>query len=118
MPRDAPVTRATLPVRSPMRAMVDRRLAGRPRASAAAPAAALADPRGILPAPPEEAEEIASLTEAPAHELPVAQHLRAERDHLARPEVEAAVEPVHRVEDLGARQVRIAERALLHARGV
>src|SRR5262249_17454176 len=72
IPRDAPVTRATLPVRL-----------------------ATAIRRRPLRAPAEEAEEVAALAEPPAHELAVAQHGRAEGDHLPRAAVEAPIEDVH-----------------------
>src|SRR5580765_846581 len=95
MPREAPVTSATRPV---------SRLMNGPARS--------------LPARAEEAEEVAPLAEPPPHHLAVPQHLRGERDHLARPEVEAAVELVERSEDLGPREMRIAQGALLDARPV
>src|SRR6185295_15658329 len=80
MPRDAPVTRATRPVSR----LMD-------------------EPRRALPAGVEKAEEVASLPEPPPQHVAVAQHLRGERDDLARPEVEAAAELVERSQELGPR---------------
>ena len=62
----------------------------------------------------EEAEELPPLGEAAAHDVAVAQHLGAERDHLARAEVEAPVYLIHRAVDLGARKMRVADGAHLH----
>src|SRR5262245_40152944 len=64
MPREAPVTRATLPVNGGI---------GRD-----------------LPAGAEEAEEVAAFAEPTGHHAPVAEHVRGEREHLARAEVEPA----------------------------
>src|SRR5882724_5070077 len=68
--------------------------------------------RSVLP---EEAQEVAALAEATAHDLAVAHHLARQRDHLARPEVETPVEEIQRLEDLGPRQMRVADGALLDA---
>src|SRR5258706_13043910 len=64
---------------------------------------------------PQEAEELATLAKTALHQLPVTQHLCRHQRHLLRAEVEAPVDALDRGEDLGVRQVRIAERALLHA---
>src|SRR5262249_61782484 len=77
--------------------------------------AASASRRRELPTMAEEAEELIAFGEAASHHPAVPQHLRAERDHLARAEVEAAVHLVHRAVDLRARQVRIADGAHLAA---
>src|SRR5262249_5776308 len=77
--------------------------------------AASASRRRELPTMAEEAEELIAFGEAASHHPAVPQHLRAERDHLARAEVEAAVHLVHRAVDLRARQVRLADGAPLEA---
>src|SRR5438046_8143691 len=63
----------------------------------------------------QEAEELAALAQAALQRVPVPQHLHRHHRHLARPEVEAAVEALDGREDLRIGQVRIAERRLLHA---
>src|SRR5262245_9094427 len=77
--------------------------------------AASASRRRELPTMVEEAEELIAFGEAASHHPAVPQHLRAERDHLARAEVEAPVHLVHRAVDLRARQVRIADGTHLEA---
>src|SRR3989475_2285035 len=69
--------------------------------------------RGLLTAARQEAHEVQPLAEPALHDRAVAQHLPAEDEDLARPEVEAPVERLERAEDLGARQVRIADHARL-----
>src|SRR5262245_27809462 len=66
----------------------------------------------------EEAEELAALGQTPTTDRSVPSHLLQEAEDLAGPEVEAAIEALDRGEDLGARQVRIAEYARLNARVV
>src|SRR5262250_2861746 len=63
----------------------------------------------------EKAQELIALGEAAPHHPPIPQHLRAERDHLARAEVEAPIRLVHRAVDLRPRQVRVADGAHLQA---
>jgi len=79
------------------------------------PAPPCGHPGAGRPALPEEAQEVAALAKAPAQDLSVAHHLPRQRDHLARPEVEAPVEEIHRLEDLRPRQMRVADGALLDA---
>src|SRR6266481_4112892 len=66
----------------------------------------------------EEAEKLIALGEAPTQHGAVAQHLGAQRDHLARTEVEAPVHFVDRAIDLRPREMRVADGAHLHARVV
>src|SRR5690349_20493193 len=70
------------------------------------------------PVAAQEAQEVPSLREAPLHPLPVADDFGGEREHLARAEVEAAVELIHRAEDLRPREVRVADHAHQHPRAV
>src|SRR4029450_2510707 len=72
----------------------------------------------LRPVRAQELEELAALRESAAHHLTVADHLRGQGEHLPGAEVEAAVEVVHRAEDLGAREMRVAEGAHLPARAV
>src|SRR4029077_9420485 len=70
------------------------------------------------PVAAQAAEEVPSLREPPLHHLPVADHLGGEREHLARAEVEAAVELIHRAEDLPPPEVRVTDHAHLPPRAV
>src|SRR5262249_9802835 len=75
--------------------------------------AASASRRRELPTMAEEAEELIAFGEAASHHPAVPQHFGAERDHLARAEVETAVHLVPRAGDLRARQGRVAHGAHL-----
>src|SRR4029077_5601214 len=70
------------------------------------------------PVAAQAAEEVPSLREPPLHDLAVADHLGGEREHLARAEVEAAVELIHRAEDLRGGEGGGADRAHPQARAV
>src|SRR6266545_2690509 len=74
--------------------------------------------RGFQPMLAEEAEELIALGEAPAQHGTVAQHLGAQRDHLARAEVEAPVHFLDGAIDLRPGEMRVADGARLHARVV
>src|SRR5207247_1317366 len=74
--------------------------------------------RRLLTPPRQEAHELQSLAEPALHHRAIAQHLGTERDELARPEIEPAVERLDGLEDLRARQMRIAEHAGLRAASV
>src|SRR5204863_7540589 len=65
-----------------------------------------------------EAEELHALAESSAHDRGVAEHPPHHRHDLPRPEVEAAVEGLHRVEDLRLAETRVVEGGDLHAVGV
>src|SRR5712691_8929194 len=71
--------------------------------------------RGAHPPRRQEAEELDAVPEPPCEHLPVPRHLAHDRKDLPRPEVEAPVERLHRGEDLGMGEVRVAQRASLDA---
>lgn len=59
-------------------------------------------PRRSLPMSAEKPQELSPFRQASLHDPAVAEHLGAEGEHLAWAEIEAAIELVHRAEDLGA----------------
>src|SRR2546422_1011673 len=71
--------------------------------------------RGARPPRRQEAEELDAVPEPPREHLPVPRHLAHDREDFPRPEVEAPVERLHRGEDLGMGEVRVAQRASLDA---
>src|SRR5258705_227776 len=71
--------------------------------------------RGGLPAFTKEGKELHAFAQAPLHHVEIAQHLRDDRADLAGPEVEPAVEGLHRLEDLLVAEVRVVKRRYLEA---
>src|SRR5437870_3494374 len=71
----------------------------------------------IFAGPPrgQEADELGTLPEPPREHPPVPRHLARNREELPRSEIEASVERLHGVEDLGMGEVRVAQRAPLNA---
>ena len=63
----------------------------------------------------QEGEELDALAQAPLHHLRAADHLADDRGDLRRAEIEAPVEILDRMEDLGVAQMRIMQRRDLHA---
>src|SRR5207249_10656847 len=74
-------------------------------------------PPPIFAGPPcgQEAGELGTLPEPPREHAPVPRHLARNREELPRSEIEASVERLHGVEDLGMGEVRVAQRAPLNA---
>src|SRR5215472_19219911 len=64
---------------------------------------------------PQELEELDALAQAAAHHLRALDHLGEQGGDLAAPEIEAFVECLERLEDLGMRQVRVVQGRDLHA---
>ena len=71
--------------------------------------------RRRLVALPQELEELHALAQAALHHLRAAHHLADDRGDLRRAEIEAPVEGLDAVEDLGVRQMRVVQRRDLHA---
>ena len=67
------------------------------------------------PALAQELEELDAFAQAALHHVGAADHLADDRADLAGPEVEALVEGLHRVEDLGVAEMRIVQRRDLDA---
>src|SRR5207249_7995579 len=74
-------------------------------------------PPRIFAGPPrgQEADELGTLPEPPREHPPIPRHLARNREELPRSEIEASVERLHGVEDLGMGEVRVAQRAPLNA---
>src|SRR5439155_23605362 len=70
---------------------------------------------GAGPPRGQEADELGTLPEPPREHAPVPRHLARNREELPRSEIEASVERLHGVEDLGMGEVRVAQRAPLNA---
>src|SRR5579871_138010 len=62
----------------------------------------------------KELEELHPLAEAPLHHLTVADHAAQQREHLARPEIEAPVELIHGLEHHRRVEAGIVERGVLN----
>src|SRR5689334_22812803 len=68
-----------------------------------------------LPVGAQEGEELDAFAQAALHHLRAPDHLADDRGDLGRAEIEAAVEVLHRVEDLAVAETRIVQRRDLHA---
>src|SRR5690348_14062519 len=64
---------------------------------------------------PQEVEELDALAQAPLHHLRAPDHLVDDRGDLGRAEIEAPVERLYALENLGVREVRVVQRRDLHA---
>src|SRR5882672_1064072 len=88
-----------------------------------APKASVASMRGLLrgslvrslSALAQEAKELDALTQAALHHFRALHHLADDRRDLAAAEIEAPVERLHGIEDLGMAQMRVVQRSDLHA---
>src|SRR5205085_1488893 len=63
----------------------------------------------------QELEELDPLAHTPPHHLRALQHLAEQRCNLAPPEIEAPIELLYRLEDLGVPEVWVMQRSDLHA---
>src|SRR5215813_15142778 len=68
-----------------------------------------------LPTLAQEAEELHALAQAPLHHVRAHDHLAHDRRDLGRAEIEAFVEIVDRLENLGMAEMRVVQRRDLRA---